>query len=290
MNRLFLLIPALNETDAGREIVYLKLLGNIDDKSVVSIIRKIVQSMKLVDGENVEVLYDAYRLNRLVNREKFETTLPEMPQLANLLLFFNDAESIQQLGMGHNPVSINGVCVDAGLINAFVWHSKSGDTLLNKDALIDSDYSMDVDYCGCCKHISNVLPCEAADVYFWLVENRNPQRRLDQNYQKHGLMEKHGKKGVRVSQLTYTEEQLKEFLKRAVAAKKGRRELYFKDNENNKIIIFWDENLYTPSYHAMEVSADDAKECQKIYKRGGSLLAKRIEETAKLCDLLRDKE
>ena len=63
--------------------------------------------------------------------------------------------------------------------------------------------------------------------------------------------------------LTYTEKQLEVFLKRAVVARKGLRELYLKDNAKYKIIIFWDENLENPSYHAMEVAADDGKHSEK---------------------------
>jgi hypothetical protein len=114
------------------------------------------------------------------------------------------------------------------------------------------------------------------------MRRRTPQRKLDPNYKKHGSKERVGKKGVRISPLTYTEQQLNDFLKRAVVAKKGLRELYFKDKENDKIIIFWNENLEAPTYHALEIAANDAAETQKIFKRGGQALANRIEKTAEL--------
>jgi hypothetical protein len=91
MNRLYLLIPALGEKDAGQDIAYLKVLGEIDNEDVISILRRIVQSMGLVDGEDVELLYDAQHLNCLMSKGKLKTTQQEMPHLEDLLLFFTDA-------------------------------------------------------------------------------------------------------------------------------------------------------------------------------------------------------
>ncbi len=91
-----------------------------------------------------------------------------------------------------------------------------------------------------------------------------------------------GKKGVKISPISYTKEQLEVFLRKAVSAGKGLRELYYKDNERNKIIVFWDENLESPSYHAFEIDANDLSEIQKMYKRGGRSLINKIERTSKI--------
>ena len=104
MNRLFLLIPAVKDEDAGQDIAYLKLLGDVDSEQVVAILRRIKKSMKLVEEDDIDILYDAKRLRRLMS-DKLNAALQEMPQKENLLLFLNDATSIQDLGIG-NGISL----------------------------------------------------------------------------------------------------------------------------------------------------------------------------------------
>ena len=275
MNRLFLLIPSVGDEDADPDAAYLKQVGRIDNEETISILKRIVQSMKLVEGEDYEMFYDEKYLKKLL-----KSSDKGMPQMSNLLVFFNDAESIQQKGIGNIPLTINGVAVDSGLVNAFVEGEESSKALINKDALAQPDSPLVVyDSDGKCLTF-NVLSCDSKDVYLWFVENRVPQRVLDTNYKKHGRTVKTGKGGAPISALTYPEEQLTEFLKRAVSANKASNRLYFKDRNNDKIIIFWDENLANPTFHAMEVDAGNQEEIQKIYKLGGRRLLEIIDITA----------
>lgn len=275
MNRLFLLIPSVGDEDADPDAAYLKQVGRIDNEETISILKRIVQSMKLVEGEDYEMFYDEKYLKKLLKPSD-----KGMPQMSNLLVFFNDAESIQQKGIGNIPLTINGVAVDSGLVNAFVEGEESSKVLINKDALAQPDSPLVVyDSDGKCLTF-NVLRCDSKDVYLWFVENRIPQRVLDSNYKKHGRTVKTGKGGAPISALTYPEEQLTEFLKRAVSANKASNRLYFKDRNNDKIIIFWDENLANPTFHAMEVDAGNQEEIQKIYKLGGRRLLEIIDITA----------
>ena len=275
MNRLFLLIPSVGDEDADPDAAYLKQVGRIDNEETISILKRIVQSMKLVEGEDYEMFYDEKYLKKLL-----KSSDKGMPQMSNLLVFFNDAESIQQKGIGNIPLTINGVAVDSGLVNAFVEGEESSKALINKDALAQPDSPLVVyDSDGKCLKF-NVLRCDSKDVYLWFVENRIPQRVLDTNYKKHGRTVKTGKGGAPISALTYPEEQLTEFLKRAVSANKTSNRLYFKDRKSDKIIIFWDENLANPTFHAMEVDAGNQEEIQKIYKCGGRRLLEIIDITA----------
>ena len=275
MNRLFLLIPSVGDEDADPDAAYLKQVGRIDNEETISILKRIVQSMKLVEGEDYEMFYDEKYLKKLLKPSD-----KGMPQMSNLLVFFNDAESIQQKGIGNIPLTINGVAVDSGLVNAFVEGEESSKVLINKDALAQPDSPLVVyDSDGKCLTF-NVLRCDSKDVYLWFVENRIPQRVLDTNYKKHGRTVKTGKGGAPISALTYLEEQLTEFLKRAVSANKASNRLYFKDRKSDKIIIFWDENLANPTFHAMEVAAGNQEEIQKIYKLGGRRLLEIIDITA----------
>ena len=275
MNRLFLLIPSVGDEDSNPDAAYLKQVGRIDNEETISILKRIVQSMKLVEGEDFEMFYDEKYLKKLL-----KSSDKGMPQMSNLLVFFNDAESIQQKGIGNIPLTINGVAVDSGLVNAFVEGEESSKALINKDALAQPDsplvvYDLDGKYLT-----RNVLRCDSKEVYLWFVENRIPQRVLDSNYKKHGRTVKTGKGGAPISALTYPEEQLTEFLKRAVSANKTSNRLYFKDRKSDKIIIFWDENLANPTFHAMEVDAGNQEEIQKIYKLGGRRLLEIIDITA----------
>ena len=275
MNRLFLLIPSVGDEDADPDAAYLKQVGRIDNEETISILKRIVQSMKLVEGEDYEMFYDEKYLKKLL-----KSSDKGMPQMSNLLVFFNDAESIQQKEIGNIPLTINGVAVDSGLVNAFVEGEESSKALINKDALAQPDSPLVVyDSDGKCLKF-NVLRCDSKDVYLWFVENRIPQRVLDTNYKKHGHTVKTGKGGAPISALTYPEEQLTEFLKRAVSANKASNRLYFKDRNNDKIIIFWDENLANPTFHAMEVDVGNQEEIQKIYKLGGRRLLEIIDITA----------
>ena len=277
MNRLFLLIPSVGDDDAGPDAAYLKQVGRIDNEETISILRRIVRSMDLVEGENFEMLYDAKYLKRLL-----QSSDPGMPQMSNLLVFFNDAESIQQRGIGNTPLTINGAAVESGLVNAFVEGEEPGKVLINKDALARPDSPI-----VACDSEGNrlrleVLKCDCKDLYLWFVDNRIPQRALDTNYKKHGRTVKVGKGGVSISALTYPEEQLAVFLKWAVSLNKTSNRLFFKDIQNNKIIIFWDENLKNPTYHAMEVDAGNQEVIQMIYRIGGRRLLENIDIAAGL--------
>lgn len=277
MNRLFLLIPSVGDDDAGPDAAYLKQVGRIGNEETISILRRIVQSIDLVEGENFEMFYDDKYLKRLL-----QSSDPGMPQMSNLLVFFNDAESIQQRGIGNTPLTINGAAVESGLVNAFVEGEEPGKVLINKDALARPDSPI-----VACDSEGNrlrleVLKCDCKDLYLWFVDNRIPQRALDTNYQKHGRTVKAGKGGVPISALTYPEEELIEFLKRAVSSKKDSSRLYFKDKNSDKIVIFWNENLENPTYHAMEVDAGNQMEIQKIYKLGGRRLKEIIDIAAEL--------
>ena len=182
MNRVFLLIPAIGGKDAGQDIAYLKQLGKIEREGVLSILRQIVRSLRLVEGEEIETLYDEKHFKQLFRKLKQRKASQEMPQLENLLLFFNDAVSIQQRGIGKTSIAINGMTVDRGLVNAFVDESSVGKVLLNRGALIDPEQPIDVKREDGERQSLHPLPCEAADVYLWLVENRTPNRQLDPSY------------------------------------------------------------------------------------------------------------
>ena len=275
MNRLYLLIPSVG--DAGTDAAYLKQLGSIDNEGIISILTRIVQSMDLIEGEDFELFYDNDYLKRLL-----KSTDNGMPQISNLLVFFNDAESIQQRVIGNTPLTINGVVVESGLVNAFVEGEEPGKALINKDALAQPDNPLVVQDSHGERLTLRVLCCDRNDLYLWFVDNRMPQRVLDTNYKKHGRTVKAGKGGVSISALTYPEEKLAEFLKRAVSANKTSNRLFFKDRQNDKIIIFWDENLKNPTYHAMEVDAGNQEEIQRIYRLGGRRLLKNIDIAASL--------
>ena len=111
MNHLFLLIPAIEERDAGQDIAYLKLLGDVSTDDVIGIFRKVKNCMSLINEEDVEIIYDHKHLRRLIEvlKEKRErnSDVDEMPQVGNLLTFLSDAVSIQDRKIGNTPIKVN---------------------------------------------------------------------------------------------------------------------------------------------------------------------------------------
>ena len=124
MNQFFLLIPAIDESDAGQDIAYLKLLGDVSSEDAIDIFRRVKGGMRLIVGEDYEVVYDHKHLHRLnsVIRAKHgnDDSTNEMPQIENLLIFLNDAKSIQDLKSGKQPIKVNGMLVEEGLLNAYI--------------------------------------------------------------------------------------------------------------------------------------------------------------------------
>ena len=283
MNQFFLLIPAVDEEDAGQDIAYLKLLGDVSTDDVINIFRKVKNSMRLIDEDEVEIIYDHKHLRKLngVLKEKRErnSDMDEMPHVENLLTFLADAVSIQDRKIGNTPIKVNAMLVENGLVNAYIESGMEHNSLINKGAQNNEHNPIEVEIENQTKQLK-VLSCEATDVYIWLVNNRYPARKLDINYKKHTKQEKFGKKGVKISPVSYSREQLEVFLKKAVCAGKNLRELYYKDNDRDKIVVFCDENLETPSFHAFEIEANNLPEVQKMYKRGGRKLIHKLEETA----------
>lgn len=278
MNKFFLLIPAPSEEYAESDVAYLKILKNTDKEELVNIVRKIKGSFQLIEGDDFEVYYDKKYLKSMSASLSDDVG---MPQLRNLLLFFNDFKSIQEMCLEEEEIIVNGITIKSGLLNAFVVNNKGYDSLLNVDALNNMDFPIQVMHQNDCNSVK-ALECDSVEVYKWMVEHRYPERKLDENYEKHSKNRKRGRRGVIISSLSYTKEELEFFLKRAVGSKSSQKELYFKDKSRNNIIIFFNENLLEPTFHAFEVDVEDTLERSKIYKRGGDDLFKRIEETSKL--------
>ena len=282
MNRLFLLIPAIGEQVAAEDIAYLKVLRDVDKDSFIGFFRKVNQSQKLIKWEDVDYYYDDNHLKAFVNaaRAALEGS-EEMPQLENLLVFFDDKKSIQGEKIGVTPIKVYGVDVKKGLLNAYMEGGPvDSDVLLNHDALNNPNRSFEIETPEGLSVSIEALDVKPSVVYLWLVKNRNPKRNIDPNAQKHKRKTRLGNKGV-ISPITYTIDQLDSLLQKAVPAKKGLREFYFKDTTANKLVIFFDENQAN-LYHAFEVPADDEQERQKMFKRGGRDLVNRVEATSQL--------
>ncbi len=279
MNKLFVLFPAIKEEDAGQDIAYLKLLGEIKEEDIINIFKKINQSKKLIAEENIEIYYDSKHFENLLKGINDKG----MPNLKNLLVFMNDIKAIQDEGIGNKPIKVNGIQVDKGLLNAYVEDGLSNAyTLINREAKNNIDQSIVIEYWDGKKTNVDALDCDSENIYLWLVNNRNPQREFDDNYKKHTKNEKIDKNGKTISAITYPKSKIIDFLHKAVIAKNGSKILYFKDLEKNKIIVFCDENVETQKYHAYEIQADDKAELQKINIRGGRKLSERIEKTAEI--------
>lgn len=101
--------------------------------------------------------------------------------------------------------------------------------IANADGVADKIHGLQLNYQG--DWLSLKLFDNPIELYQWQTEHRDPQRQYDPNYEKHSKEEKTGKKGQPISAITYTKEQLEQFLKLAVRASRTNAELYFHDVE-----------------------------------------------------------
>lgn len=281
MNSLFLLLPIVSPVKPeDPEQSYLKAIeiGSADD--VTTMLIDIYRQLSSIDYENYNGFYDQSKLSALIKKAKQLTKGKKYPEADRILrLFTTKPISAYKTDEKSVELNINGMDVQDGIINRYCSHDGEN-TLVDTESLSCTPQSLDIkDDKGKVLH-ANVIPCRDTDLYNWFLAHRNPERILDVNYRKHTNAPKNGYRGV-ISALTYSEEETKDFLKKAVGVQNGKN-LFFKDATQNKIIVFWNENLSSnPTYHAYEISADDEAEIDKICRKGGRSLIAKINEHSK---------
>lgn len=281
MNALYLILPIASDRDtANPELSFLKALNLQSADDVNTYLSKIYHAISYVAYEKFQTYYSQNKLKTLINEARRLSPSRKYPEAIKLLTLFNkkpftaysEREKVSAL-------NINGSRIEDSIINRYL-SSTGFNVLVDNEALVCNARELRIlDEAGRPQQIS-LLQCDPLALYQWFVENRHPQRTLDANYRKHTKAPKNGYRGV-ISPLTYNKQETEYFLKRAVGVE-NEKNLFFKDAKNNKIIVFWNENLCnTPTYHAYEISVNDEGEIDKIYRKGGRSLVEKLNKHAR---------
>lgn len=281
MNNLFLILPIVSPVKPDDpEQSYLKAVAVNNANELTEMLIDIYRQLSSIDYESYNGFYDQTKLSALIKEAKRLTPGKRYPEADRILrLFTTKPLSAYKTEEKAVKLNINGLDVDDGIISRYC--SNDGEnSLVDTDSLSCKPQSLVIkDDAGNVLHV-NVIPCRDTDFYNWFLAHRNPERKLDVNYRKHTNAPKNGYRGV-ISALTYSEEETKDFLRKAVGIQNSKN-LFFKDATQNKIIVFWNENIsLNPTYHAYEISADDEAEIDKIYRKGGRTLIAKINAHAK---------
>ena len=258
MNRIFILFPIV---DAERQIhAYLKSYIT-SDEALDRFYRQLADTLSLIDHEQYEGYFD-----NLVLKPFYHYVRENKGEDAALLLMLqlNDWKDYHLMpGYVPKSLNINGVVLSDDILGAceqcerkptavLIWQSLN--TSVKSIRILDEKWN------------NIVLPFLEGDwskVYGWFVENRTPQRILDSNYKKHGLYSKSGYRGV-ISPLTCSDEEAVGCLCKAVGEKGKEKRLCYWLKKEHKIIIFFNENLNAPTYHAYEIADTEEKEIAKL--------------------------
>lgn len=268
------------------EQIYLKVVPKWTEDMIIKLSEAVSTMIDINDHELFDKIYDQNKYNDVREMAKdINKHEKKRPSIVNRLdtafRNFVHYEDIDFLDYS-TIIKCDNVELENTILNAYVnEQDRDSVTLIDADALsIKMPKSNIINSNGNTVR-TNVLDCDDKNLYLWFVEHRNPKREIDNNYKKHSPNSRMGKKGVRISPLTYDKKQTKQFMHKAVGSPDDRKNLFYLDNEKNAILVFWDEGiLNAPTFHAYQISADDKKEIQKIYKKGSTSLLKKIEKVS----------
>lgn len=292
MIQLFVALPAVSMAAEDSELVYLKQLASQDVKEVERLLQKALKGVKITCQDEKVVFFDNSRFNDLmdfvkkVQWDKDNKENPDVVRLRRLMTDWHDCNSQKDT---FTPVKVNDVEQKKGLFCAFANIRQSGrDVIMDVEAVRNVKGLRMSDANG--KNLDiNVIDGTEETVYAWLVKNRDPERRIDKNYEKHSEKEKEFKKGT-ISASTYPKEKSEKMLQWAVGSLTNKsNRLYFHDLEGKKLLIFWNEDGQGKLFHAYEVSEDNNDELQKIWTYDdGRSLKEAIDRIAKVYSIVRN--
>lgn len=226
MNNLFLILPIVSPASPeDTEQSFLKVLKVNNANEVTEMLIDVYKQLSYVDYEDYNGFYDRSKLSALIKEARRLTPGKKYPEAVKILKLFTtkpiSAYSTEEKAV---KLNINGMDVPDGIINRYCSHDGEN-TMVDADSLSCKPQSLVIkDDAGNVLQ-ANVIPCSAIDLYNWFLTHRNPERKLDINYRKHTNAPKNGYRGV-ISALTYSEEDTKDFLKKAVGIQNGKN-LFF---------------------------------------------------------------
>lgn len=282
-NNVYLKLPVLKK-DASGDQSQIRTMETISQEEFVAIVRNAKKLCQLVAGENdtnnaqVGLYYVREVLAGLHAIIKQLPRTERMHNITGLMQFFDEFTDMKPSEDAVFRDAHADLEPYADMLHAYLQNLEHS-AIANADGVADKIHGLQLNYQG--DWLSLKLFDNPIELYQWQTEHRDPQRQYDPNYEKHSKVEKTGKKGQPISAITYTKEQLEQFLKLALRASRTNAELYFHDVEMGKYIIFFNENTNS-LYHAFEFAEDNQEEIQKIWARGGRDLKNRIDMVTNL--------
>lgn len=269
LNRLFLVLPIANDNAMDEERAYLDVLDPATKpQKFVEILKNVVTAFSWTKGEEFVLYYDHTRFQDLYKKCPAEVQ-EQRPSPVQLLGILSQMTKIPE----KMPI-INANFVPLGFGVLYGYVNLKGEVLVDHKALVNRDYLNVKDKDSNSVKLE-IIDCERREVVKWFVKNRNPKRAIDANYAKHGSQEKGEDKEV-ISGRSYTDDEYQAMLHWAVGNPDCRRK-YFMDKKRGRLVIFWDENLKTPTYHYYDVDINDAGEIAKMRQDCDGELVKQIE-------------
>lgn len=244
-NKLFISLPSLAALELS------------STKDILNLAKQLIDALKMIDHEDYEGYYDYDELQHL-----YRLTMKTDRHLGLLLL---EAIKPWQDHRSKNNVSskrdyrVNGASVSGSLLASYIDNA-AGSLFLSLAPA--SDIAVTEGHDILCRVTPVVIEKHA--LYHWFIANRNPQRQLDKDYRKHSKFKEHtGKKGDIISPWTYSDDAAVKLLRHAVYSKTAKR-LILHHKKDKKILVFFNENLSQPTYHAYQIPEKDAYELSKF--------------------------
>lgn len=263
-NVLYLLLPIIDSDNPyDEEYAYLKSLDKVPTDFLQEVFATLLH---LYTHEEFTTFYDKRRLSALLKAAK-EINGGKFTEAHKLLdyLLKKDFTEYSPEYMPSNTIHVNNTPVTQGILNAYIESATENDTLVDPTCLRCEPKHLRIIDNNSNEKQAICINCERRTLHNWFIINRVPRRKLDTNYDKHQTEERKGKHGV-ISALTYDINDVEVLMHQAIKSDKN---LYLKDKNKEKLIIFWSENLERPTYHAYEVSIHNKAEIDKIFKKGG---------------------
>lgn len=236
-------------------------LSQLSKKELFQLVNQFIDAMKMIDHED----YNGYFVkDDLQHFYQFASAIDR--NLGVMLLAaiepWLDYKSSANAKSNRNYVA-NGVSVTGSLLASYL--DNIADSLfLTLQPTASHPSSLTITENNRFLHRITPAVIEEIFLYKWFVANRKPQRKLDKDYRKHSKFRAHmGKKGDIISPWTYSDADALVLLRHAVYSKKAKR-LILHHKEDKKVLVFFNENLTEPTYHAYQIDEKDSSELSKF--------------------------
>ena len=282
MNNLYLVLPIVDDVFSDEESCCLKTLdSSAAGDYFVDLIRCLYKV--LAWGQKYEE-FNVYR-DRARFKELYKQS-EDKGQRPVILPLLTELPELKDMPDSMHVIKINNVTLQKGILCSYINNANSNtDVMIDHGGLLCDLRQLNINNASGKKVDCIVIKCERAEIYKWFVDNRNPPRKYDPEYDKHNGHVHIAKGGEPVSKCTYNVSDCQNMLKRAIGSNAHKRK-YFMDCDRNRLILFMDEGFNPPTFHCFDVDIDDPEEIAKMQKDCGKDI---IEQLKGIFDLWKQK-